>query len=930
MKSKLNTFYKNNKYVLFSGLSALFIIMIVYFCYSIIPFGDKIIYRMDLYHQYGPLFSELYDRITSGESLLYSWNSGLGSSFIGNYFNYLSSPISFIILLFGHENTFEAVAAMVAIKAVLSSMAITYYLKKSQKSDGPQLIAFGVAYAFSAYFIAYYWNVMWIDSMYLLPLIALGIEKIINQGKCANYIIFLSLAIYTNYYIGFMLCIFSCLYFLYYYLCSYNTIQEKQLSLSKNREKLSLMENSFFLNRGIKFAFSSVAVGVILLFMLVPVAYVLKSSSATSGTAPTEIKFYYDIFDFLANHLASLEPTIRSSGEDVLPNVYCSILTIILVPLYIFSNKIRSLEKVATVVLLSILYVSFNINFINYLWHGLHFPNDLPYRQSFMYSFILIIIAYKTFKNIDGFSKNQLIAIGTGITLFIILIQKTGSKNVTDTTIFVSIAFVIAYIIILGLIKSKKSQALSLSIILSCVVVSESIVASTQHYVANQNKPSFTEDYDAFKEIQNVIDNKDQELFYRSELTDLRTRMDPCWYDYNGVSVFSSMAYEKVANMQKALGLFGNKINSYTYNPQTPLYNSIFSIKYIYDRNHIISDGTYYDLVDANSTYSAYENKYNLNICYPVSDNIIDWDTSACSNPVDAQEMYFNLATGLEGLYNRIKDYEFEYNNIYELDDNDKLFDNFALYKVNDTEDSSLIVKLTASTNDHLYVYINSRNLDDVIISSTSINTTMQVTDGYILDLGYHNTDDMIRIELPIKDESNYAHVDFVAFAVNEDVFIKGYNQLKSGQIEYTEFTDTKIKGTFVAENNEILYTSIPYDEGWNVYIDGKKINKEDIIKISDALLGIKVSPGEHTISFKYSIPFMNIATVVSFIFVVFLLILCYIKNKKLFIFKTMKQNIWEKSDNINEEIVVIHNTDSENISDTTDKTANTQENIDE
>ena len=333
-------------------------------------------------------------------------------------------------------------------------------------------------------------------------------------------------------------------------------------------------------------------------------------------------------------------------------------------------------------------------------------------------------------------------------------------------------------------------------------------------------------------------------------------------------------------------------------------------------------------MVDANSTYSVYENKYNLNICYPVSDNIVDWDTSACSNPVDAQEMYFNLATGLEGLYNRIKDYEFEYNNIYELDDNDKLFDNFALYKVNDTEDSSLIVNLTASTNDHLYVYINSRNLDDVIISSTTINTTMQVTDGYILDLGYHNPDDMIRIELPIKDESNYAHVDFVAFTMNEDVFVEGYNQLKSGQIEYTEFTDTKIKGTFVAENNEILYTSIPYDEGWNVYIDGKKINNEDTIKISDTLLGVKVSPGEHTISLEYSIPYMKVATVISFVFMIFLLVLCYSKNKKLFIFKSIKQNIWEKADNIKEEIIVIQNADLESTSATINEIADNQEDI--
>ena len=221
MAKKISDLIKENKYILLSGGASLFIILLVYFCYSIIPFGDGIIYRMDLYHQYGPLFSELYDRLISGETLIYSWNTGLGSSFLGNYFNYLSSPISFIILLFGHKNTFEAVAAMIAIKAVISSMSMSYYLKKSQNSDGLSVAAFGIMYAFCGYFIAYYWNVMWIDAMYILPFIVLGIEKIINTGKSKTYIIALTLAIFSNYYIGFMLCIFSCIYFVYYYICCF-------------------------------------------------------------------------------------------------------------------------------------------------------------------------------------------------------------------------------------------------------------------------------------------------------------------------------------------------------------------------------------------------------------------------------------------------------------------------------------------------------------------------------------------------------------------------------------------------------------------------------------------------------------------------------------------------------------------------------------
>ncbi len=897
MKAKIKSLVQNNKFILLSGLSAFFIIMVVYFCYSIIPFGDKTIYRMDLYHQYGPLFSELYDRVTSGESLLYSWNSGLGSSFIGNFYNYLASPFSLLVLIFGHENTFEAVAAMIAIKSILSALSISYYLKKSNKSDGPQLIAFGVMYAFCAYFIAYYWNVMWIDSMYLLPLIALGIEKIINSGKCGTYIIFLSFAIFTNYYIGFMLCIFSCLYFLYYYFCSTDMLTKKYGVLSNNGKKYSLLGKSFLFQSGIRFAFASLSVGIILVFMLLPVAYVLGSSSATSGTHPTELKSYFKIFDFLANHLSSLEPTIRSSGDDVLPNVYCGILTIVLIPVYLFSNKISAKEKIASSILLGIMYVSFNVNFLNYLWHGLHFPNDLPYRQSFMYSFILITMAYKAFINLKYCNKNQLLAIGIGVIAFIVLTQKLVSKNVSDTSVLISVIYVFAFTIILGLIKSKKNQAYALSIILSCTVISETIIANTDHYVANQTKTAFTNDYDSFKELQSTVDSNDDSLFYRTELSDLRTRMDPCWYDYNGISVFSSMAYEKVANMQKSIGLFGNKINSYTYNPQTPIYNSVFGIKYIYDKESLISEKDYYTIKDKNSLYTAYENNYNLNLAFPVSDSILTWDAALFSNPVDSQEEMFAAMTGIDGVYNRINNYEFMYNNVYEISEEDKQFNSFELTKIDNDAEASATAKITAEDSGHIYIYLSSRNLEHVTVYSSKISTTMSVKDGYILDLGYYEPNDKITITMPIIEDKTSASIDFVVFTMEHKRFEFGYNLLKEGQLEYTSFNDTVIEGKFTAEENEILFTSIPYDKGWNVYIDGEIVTEENIISVSDALLGIKVTPGEHSIKFEYSIPGMNIAYIISGIFVIFLLLIYILKKKKLFIFRKQSTNIWIDSE---------------------------------
>ena len=138
---------------------------------------------MDMYHQYGPLYAELYERITNLDSFLYSWKSGGGSGFLGNFYNYLSSPTLIIMLLFGHENMPEAIAAMIYVKALIASFTFAYFLTKKFNNRTPLTSAFGVLYACSGYFIAYYWNVMWLDAFYLFPLVMLGIEKIINHGK---------------------------------------------------------------------------------------------------------------------------------------------------------------------------------------------------------------------------------------------------------------------------------------------------------------------------------------------------------------------------------------------------------------------------------------------------------------------------------------------------------------------------------------------------------------------------------------------------------------------------------------------------------------------------------------------------------------------------------------------------------------------------
>lgn len=166
-----------------------------------------------------------------------------------------------------------------------------------------------------------------------------------------------------------------------------------------------------------------------------------------------------------------------------------------------------------------------------------------------------------------------------------------------------------------------------MAVLMLCCVCAEAISADTDNYSMDRTKTEYAGDYQDFRDLKNKLDDIEGNDTYRMELTSLRARMDPAWYNYNGVSTFSSMAYEKVANLQEQLGLYGNYINSYTYNPQTPVYNSMMSLKYIVDNNEYnppLSD-EFYEYVGSSGKFHAYRNKYWLPLAYCVNEDITAW-----------------------------------------------------------------------------------------------------------------------------------------------------------------------------------------------------------------------------------------------------------------------------------------------------------------
>ncbi len=952
--------YLLRKYCAISALISFGIMMVIYLFHgNSLWFGDHTVLRMDLYHQYGPLYAEVYDRITSGSSMVYSWTSGLGGSFLGNLFNYCSSPFALVMLILGHKNMPEAIAIMIMLKAMLSATSFTYYANKSNGDVRKESILFGLLYAFSGYFVAFSWNIMWLDAVAVFPLVMLGIEKIIQYNKPGLYVFTMTYTMITNYYMAYMVCILSVMYFLYYFFGRYelsslifkkkaeetqeapaeataavsgeasreeptaveseavesntaddefqpfdnvqtaentaeaesndsesvNTVaasvsdeaytenideikEAQPKKKSKKKSESGIRDNRFWVT-GWSFALSSILCFMLAAFALIPVYFCLQSSSATADTFPENAHQYFDIFTFITNHFPGIEPTIRSSGDNVIPNVYCGLITVILLPFYFLSSKIPGKQKVVSAVLLFACLAGFALNYFNFIWHGLHMPNDLPYRWSFAYSFFLLIIAYKAFRNIDEFSNKAYIGMGFAVLSFLVLVEKIGIPNADTLTIILGVVFALLYIAIFGMMRSPRYRKSAVVGLLFFTVVLEIVAADAPKMVMQQSKKAYTSDYESYLEIQENTESEDTELFYRTELAKLRTRMDASWYGYNGVSIFSSMAYEHTAKTMEDLGLFGNNINSYTYYPQTPIFNSLFSIRYLYDNMNFINETDYYTKKESNDKFTSYEYKYYLPLISAVSKDIKNWDYES-SDPFVVQNNLMDSAAGVNDILIPVDATSVTTENLEDVSVNSVNSSTvFSVKKSNNSNEAKAYVKIKPEEAGNFCLYVGSTQLSSIKIEAGdfSYNYVSSAIQPFTIDVGYQDTDDEIVVTYTIPSGTNTANLTFAAVKVDKESFEEAYNNIKSnGSFEMTSFEETSFTGNLTVKNDDaVLWTSIPYDESWNIYLDGElltytetdsetgeTVKEGDIFRLGGGLIGINAEKGEHTVSFVY------------------------------------------------------------------------------
>lgn len=806
--------------------------------------GDRQFLVVDLWHQYYPFYQVVREKLLTGGSFLYSWKNGLGTNFISLISYYSASPLNWLSVFFDDDHVRESFMLFIAAKIGFCGAFFNYFLRYTYNRKDLSTVAFSVMFALCSYMCGYYWNVMWFDTIAMFPLVMTGIVALCREGKWKLYTVSLALSLIFNYYVGFFTCIFTVFMF------ASQAIIEWQ-GLKKFFIRIWLILRSSVI---------AVCLGA---FMLIPSYLGLKLTYSANNTFPKEVRWAEKWQDIFADLISFVPPTTKEG----LPNIACGMLAITLFGVFLFAGGIKIREKVAYVLLMALIIVSCNENQLNFIWHGFHITNQLPYRYAFIFSFMFVMAAYRAYDIMleKGIKLYQfpLLLIGPAAEFYICYISRKDTEDgfsFSETALKASLYFTGAYILIIVCVKfiSFKNKNFFRAVFntLICVIVG---IEMTKHAFVGVNTVGTSDrtTYPSYNEsVQTLLKEmreRETKKFYRTEITTNYTLNDSALYGYNGLSQFSSSANVSVTRLCQRLGLYGSEAaNRFYYRTSTPVVNSLLGIDYLVSKlTQLKSSSAFFDEVSSCDPSHLYKNKYSLSLGFMMNEEILEMDDTGGVNPFEYQNTIIKKATGRDiDVFTPQPVQLVSYDNM-EVNKSD--YGQYTFSKTDSSESASVTYDFGGVNNGYLYSYVKGSGIENVSVEcdGTSVDSNMSVGSYSIsFPCGDGQEGSTSSVILKASNDSSSGSYTLVTYALGMDAFEEAYSYLEDEQFRINEFTDTKITGYVIANRDGVLYFSIPYEKGWSVYVDGEKA---ETFKVLNAMLGVKASAGKHEIVLKYS-----------------------------------------------------------------------------
>ena len=784
---------ENTKLYISAFSGALFILLFSYAVVHIFPFGDKALLTIDLSHQYVDFYSFLRQSFFGDKgNLLYSLSTALGGDTFGLTSYYLLSPLNIIILIFPEGMILEAVLLMTLVKAGLCSVFFAFFITKELNVKSYWLrLAFSLMYGLCSYSVVYAMCPMWIDALILLPVVAAGAGEISRGKSPLIFCVSLVITIISNYYTGYMVCLFIALYYICISISASDTLRE-------------------LLKRLCRFGIFAFFSGLCCAFLLIPVISSLKSGRM--GYYATDLSMSYDFtpVEFLSKLFAGYSDTVKTTNSsNGLPNIYSGVLCVLGLPMYFLNKKFSLKEKNSFGTLIFILCLSMFLNPVNLLWHGMQEPYWYPYRYSFVLSFALLVVSLKGLINVAELSKKQLIS------SVVIGLVPYAVGAFAAPVYFVVLTAVFAGIYILLILKKARPVFLFL-VVFGEMVISTSCFAVTIDLMYKYEKRSSYTDYTAnLKEV--LADIKDDSL-YRTEKTVARSRNDNMSLYINGISHYSSTFSSNVNSFIKSMGFLQSRTWT-KYKGATPLTDSVLGIKYL------ISDteNPFYEKISEKNGYYLYKNNYALPLAFLSDGNLGTFSLS--SNPFENQQNFLDEICGEKT--NALIKQEYEKSDLS--------------YSVMTSEAGALYFYFSASSAYQCDLYVNGKLIGnyfrDYIYKDNNYN---------IVYAGNFKQGERVNIRL-VPPENTSMNVDEAYFYCLDNAnLISALSSIEKAEV--TQVSATEYKINVKSDRDTVLMTTIPLS-GFSVTVNG---DKSKAIHAAGTFYAFDIKAGETTVIMKY------------------------------------------------------------------------------
>ena len=809
----------------------------------------------DMHQQYVSIYSYIWEILHGNASLVYSFSKDLGGEMLTTIFYYGASPLNIIFLFVRKVDipivTFVIYCIKIGLCSLLSFIFFNYKFGKNKSN-----LIFSLLYAFCSYCVAYYFNSMWLDVVYMAPLVLIGIEKLI-KGKPLMYITTLSLSIIFNFYIGYMLCIFCIIYFLYELFINYSI---------KDFKKYKKILYTFIIS-------SIISVGICAFLLMPVIAGLRRVSRVDMLVGAGNFLIYKNFFSAVFNNF--LRP-FRFAGythNDILqyyPKLYTGLITILLTYLYFINGKIGKKEKILSFIVIIIFLLGLTISPIFKFWHGFIYPSGYAGRYTFLLSLFLIMLSIKGYKNLYKIDKKKYVYFIVVIFILNLCFYYTEIYDVKKYAYIANFLLFCLYSIFIYLYTSQKIQKNKIIIkyLMFFIIIVELIINYSYGMITRVE----TNEIGEYSYYVDKVCSKFKTLstdFYRVSGKKIYGQLDPVLCNYNGTSLFITTNDKNYIKFWKKSGEASSKMGTYYNTNRLPILDSILGVKYVYDNNDnlneyykVINNFNYFDTSDTyrNGIY-IFENEYALNLGYLI--------------PKDYNKNYLkeNYKNSFEFLNKIIKAFSENDRDVLIEYERKKLKDNKYIFNIDNNE------KYIYFTFDYYSIEtIEGNALSDIIILNKDVGYPTKVSNLGTLRAYNNYPNEEIKVFVEKSGMKNTKKGTLYAYWFNLDEFKNSIDILKQRQLENVAVDKNKVFGDVNADKDSILFMSIPYDKNWNIYIDGKKTSYEKVI---DEFIGIPIKKGSHHIKMEYKSKPLKYGIIISLSSIVLTIIMMIVLKER-------------------------------------------------